>query len=53
MRREDQPGFSPDKADALALTFAEPDMPAAVFIPGMQQKPNESIHEYDPMAAMD
>lgn len=44
-------GFSPDMADALALTFAEPDMPAALVVPGMQESSRHK-HEYDPMDAV-
>lgn len=39
--------LSPDMADALCLTFALPDMPAAQSIPGLQQT-NKVEHEWDP-----
>jgi len=43
-------GRSPDLADALALTFALPDMPAAMAtIPGMPQ-PGQVQWDYDPFA---
>lgn len=41
-------GFSTDRADALCLTFALPEMPASFSIPGMQSKPSFTKHEYDP-----
>lgn len=41
-------GFSPDIADAYALTFALPDMPAALSIPGIAQKGSTLLHDYDP-----
>jgi hypothetical protein len=40
--------FSPDEADALALTFAIPDAPGATRLPGMAQKNGKMEHEYDP-----
>lgn len=42
-------GFSPDFADALALTFAIPDMPASM-IDGVNVRPNQGklLHDYDP-----
>lgn len=42
-------GFSPDIADALALTFSLPDMPAALNlgIPGLDG-PNKMLTEWDP-----
>lgn len=42
-------GFSPDKADALALTFSMPDMPASV-VDGVNLYPNRGklLHDYDP-----
>lgn len=44
-------GFSPDKADALCLTFALPDMPAATSPQGMLQNLRGNHQaEYDPMA---
>ena len=40
--------FSPDKADALCLTFAIPDQPKAVmFVPG-QKENSTHLSEYDP-----
>jgi phage terminase large subunit len=41
-------GFSPDKADALALTFALPDMPGAHPILG--QKKGKMLADYDPFS---
>ena len=41
-------GFSPDKADALALTFALPDQPAAVITPYGQHQAGKMLSEYDP-----
>jgi phage terminase large subunit len=44
-------GFSPDLADALALTFAEPDMPAEIRIPGLDfQAINRKKADWDPYA---
>ncbi len=40
-------GVSPDIADALALTFAYPDMPAEIVIPGAKQQ-SRHLSEYDP-----
>lgn len=40
-------GFSPDKADGLALTFAIPDMPKTLRIPGIEPK-SGMVKEYDP-----
>lgn len=42
-------GRSPDLADALALTFALPDMPRPTEFEMMQRKPHQSISEYNPM----
>ena len=43
--------FSPDIADALALTFAIPDMPAANTIHSLLlEKKNKTSAEYDPFA---
>lgn len=42
--------FSPDMADALALTFALPEMPAMSNHPLMQQMAGKLISEYDPYA---
>lgn len=41
-------GFSPDFADALALTFAMPDMPRSMRIEGIQDKHGQLKYEYDP-----
>lgn len=41
-------GFSPDFADALSLTFALPDMPRRLSVPGMEQKIEKLKYEYDP-----
>lgn len=47
-------GRSPDLADALALTFALPDQPAAQTFPGvLMTKPNQCLSEYDPYADRD
>lgn len=43
-------GFSPDMADALALTFAMPDMPAAMSIIPGQHDVSQLLSDYDPMA---
>lgn len=43
--------FSPDEADALVLTFAIPDAPAATSLPGMASKNGKLEVEYDPYAA--
>ena len=42
-------GFSPDRGDALCLTFAIPDMPAAnEFEYIFKEKGNQLKSEYDP-----
>jgi len=41
-------GVSPDLADALALTFALPDMPASMSIPGLQNTQGKLLSEYNP-----
>lgn len=41
-------GFSPDIADALALTFALPDMPAQSQFPGVPSQGGKMLHDYDP-----
>jgi hypothetical protein len=45
-------GFSPDFADALALTFALPDMPASSEheLQKLQQSAGQLAHEWDPFA---
>lgn len=43
-------GFSPDIADALALTFAEPDAPASTLILPGQNNRGKLLHDYDPYA---
>lgn len=45
-------GYSPDKADALSLTFALPDMPAKLVIPGVRIDPilNHKPPDWDPYA---
>lgn len=43
-------GFSPDFGDALANTFALPEMPRAFVIPGLNDQPNKLKSEYDPFA---
>lgn len=44
-------GFSCDKLDALALTFALPEMPASFSLPGMMMRNLDyTKHEYDPFA---
>ncbi len=40
-------GFSPDMADALALTFAIPEMPSTIAIPGLIQS-SGLLADYDP-----
>lgn len=42
--------FSPDEADALVLTFAIPDAPAASSLRGLTQKNGTMEIEYDPYA---
>lgn len=45
-------GFSPDMADALALTFSLPDLPASPNLPGIMANKDErgrTLHEYDPL----
>jgi len=42
-------GFSPDESDALSMTFALPDQPAAVRIPGQEAKSQKVLTEYDPL----
>lgn len=45
-------GASPDLADALALTFSLPDMPASPNLPGILQRSDPKgrcLHEYDPL----
>lgn len=48
---KDRLGFSPDRADALGLTFALPEMPASLPFPAnmLQPKVNMAITEYDPL----
>ncbi len=41
-------GRSPDLADALALTFALPDVPAGTHIPFGRNHDNTILHEWDP-----
>lgn len=41
-------GFSPDMADALALTFALPEMPSTNSVEGMKANRNKLLSEYDP-----
>ena len=42
-------GFSPDLADALALTFSLPEMPKTIRLPeGIAKPRNQTVHEYDP-----
>lgn len=43
-------GVSPDLGDALALTFAEPEMPASTANMPFQQEQQGALHEYDPYA---
>jgi phage terminase large subunit len=40
-------GFSPDRADALCLTFALPEMPATVSLPGFTPS-TRALTDYDP-----
>lgn len=46
---KDRLGFSTDYSDSLALTFALPDMPATVSIPGIPAG-GKIEHEWDPYA---
>ena len=41
-------GFSPDKGDALALTFALPEMPQSVSLPGIPSDAGRLLHDWDP-----
>ena len=50
MVKAKQGGRSPDKADALALTFAEPVMPVRLDPRGLTTKPYEALHRFDPYA---
>lgn len=45
-------GFSPDKADALGLTFGLPDMPASPHLPSniSTAQGGRCLHEYDPLS---
>jgi hypothetical protein len=46
-------GRSPNYADALATTFALPDMPAAFRLPGVERTRGGDVrNEYDPFAAV-
>jgi hypothetical protein len=47
---KDRLGRSPDLADALALTFALPEMPGQVRIPGVDLGYGKMKYEYDPLA---
>lgn len=42
--------FSPDKADALALTFALPDMPTSAQIPGVPIQTDKIKSDWNPFA---
>ncbi len=44
-------GVSPDLADALALTFALPEMAAEIILPGNQARGAKVLHEWDPYAS--
>lgn len=46
-------GFSPDLADALGLTFAMPDMPASLQIPGVNMGNQNFRSDYDPFVDKD
>jgi len=48
---KDRLGFSPDLADALALTFAMPDMPAASFQNTFLGNNSKIKNEWDPFAS--
>lgn len=41
-------GFSPDRGDALCLTFALPEMPASLMGVGGIKKNGQVLHDYDP-----
>lgn len=43
-------GYSPDKADALCLTFCLPEMPASIAFPGAESRRSNLLAEYDPFA---
>ena len=44
-------GRSPDYADALALTFALPEMPGQMYAGGLQGNANHALTDYDPFDA--
>lgn len=48
---KDRLGFSPDRADALCLTFALPEMPASLPYPFnlLEKEKSQALHEYDPL----
>lgn len=45
-------GFSPDRADALSLTFYMPDVPAALKLPGMPAPRGQVQSDWDPLEKM-
>lgn len=47
---KDRLGRSPDLADALCLTFALPEMPAQIRLPGVDLGYGKMKYEYDPLA---
>jgi len=49
---KDRLGFSPDRADALALTFAMPDMPAQNSPMGIMQALQKQDSDFDPLAKL-
>jgi phage terminase large subunit len=42
-------GYSPDKADALCLTFALPEMPATRSYPGIASQAGRVLHDWNPL----
>lgn len=44
-------GFSPDFADALALTFAIPDQPASNTLEALTRTNDKAVSDYDPYAS--
>lgn len=45
---KDRLGYSPDKADALCLTFALPETPQSVALPGMPNESAKLLSDFDP-----
>jgi hypothetical protein len=41
-------GYSPDKFDALGLTFAMPEAPATTYVPGVPSQAGKVLSDWDP-----